>query len=318
MNHSCERNLVIVVHNHRYDPRDFVDIAMRVSRNAPDIKVYVVAASSTCIDLPLDVWRLPTLTVALDPLLIFRPQRGRLLIGRIIEKIEQVELMKRAGVPVPNSMLFQIGMSLDPEVWGDFVLLKPAPVEFSSHGKGVQLFRTSKLGSMGLENFREDHFARKHPMIVQEFVDTGEHPSGYRALVFCGEVLYVLQAVLDTPRPPLDASDDDLEAAQVATNGGERTVQFGDYPDVLAFAKRISAVFPDIPLLGCDIIRDVVSGKLYALEVNPGGNVWHFSSPMSADRLKTFPYILRGIHTQFGAFDVAARALIHSTRLLSM
>jgi hypothetical protein len=46
----------------------------------------------------------------------------------------------------------------------------------------------------------------------------------------------------------------------------------------MAFAHRMNEAFPAIPVKGCDILREETTGKLYAIEVNGGGNVWHFSS----------------------------------------
>jgi D-alanine-D-alanine ligase-like ATP-grasp enzyme len=98
--------------------------------------------------------------------------------------------------------------------------------------------------------------------------------------------------------------------------GIPKYVPAGD-ADVLAFAKRIAGVFGGIPLLGIDIVREHGSGKLYALEVNAGGNVWHFSSPYWAERRARYPHVARAMHEQFGAFDVAAKALISATRRLA-
>ena len=48
-------------------------------------------------------------------------------------------------------------------------------------------------------------------------------------------------------------------------------------------AERAHAAFPDIPLLGFDIIREVPSGKLYVLEANAIGYVWNFHSRQAAN-----------------------------------
>jgi len=64
-------------------------------------------------------------------------------------------------------------------------------------------------------------------------------------------------------------------------------------------------------VLGVDIIRDVHSGKLYVLEVNPHGNVWHLSSPFVR---KVDPEYVRARYAQFNALDRAANLLIQKTR----
>ena len=61
-----------------------------------------------------------------------------------------------------------------------------------------------------------------------------------------------------------------------------------------------------------DVLREELTGKLFALEINPGGNTWHFSSH-SAARIQSS---LGGprLEEQFGAFDIAADVLIERTR----
>jgi len=51
-----------------------------------------------------------------------------------------------------------------------------------------------------------------------------------------------------------------------------------DDPDILAFAQHMSSALPDIPLQGLDIIKEVSTNRPFALESNPGGNSWRFSS----------------------------------------
>ena len=311
---NIKKNLILVLNNKRYNPQDFIDIGAKVARKAGDIEVYAVTAGSPASILEAKAWQRPTLTVAFSTAGAFNPVRGPLLIGRRIEKLDQSEALKRAGISVPPVRQFEPGMKLDPDFWGGYVLLKPAPLEASSHGEGIQLFRSSRLEKMKLDDFPAQHPIHKYPMMVQKFIDTGVYPCKYRALMLCGEPIYIQHSTLNTPRPDLGASDEVLAGAIVATGGGDRTYRHLDYPDVSVFAKRMAAVFPDVPLLGCDVIKDINSGELYGIEVNPNGNLWHFSSPMWAKVRKLFPDVVKAMHSQFGAFDSAAGALIQATR----
>jgi hypothetical protein len=314
---NSKKNLILVLNNKRYNPRDFIDIGARIARGADDIEVYAATAGSPPSILEAAAWKKPTLTVALSTEGAFSPIRGPLLIGKRIEKLQQVKALQQAGVSVPPAQPFELGMNLDPHIWGEYVLLKPMPLEASSHGEGIQLFRSLRLEKMKLADFPEQHPIHRYPMIVQKFIDTGNYPCKYRALTLCGEPIYIQHTTLNSPRAALEACDAVLAAAVVATGGAERTYQHLDYPDVFAFAKRMAATFPDIPLLGCDIIKDINTGELYGLEVNPNGNVWHFSSPMWARRRKQLPEVAAAMHSQFGAFDVAAKALIRAARQLA-
>src|SRR2546423_1842840 len=86
--------------------------------------------------------------------------------------------------------------------------------------------------------------------------------------------------------------------------------------DVLATARAAHAAIPDVPPKGCDIIRKAATGRLCVLEVNPGGNTWHFSSRFLADRRATngVAFESQRLH-QFDAFRTAARVLVERVRL---
>ena len=82
--------------------------------------------------------------------------------------------------------------------------------------------------------------------------------------------------------------------------------------EIIAYAKQIAqTAFKDIPLLGQDIIRDMATGKLYCMEVNPYGSTWHFSSKMGAgiQSANNFDF-----EKQFDAFNKVAEILIQKTR----
>ena len=314
---NSTRNLIVVVGNVRYDPADFVDIGNRVAALAPDIRVFVVGSTKSANKVPAAIWRDPTLTIAFSGGSNFNPIRGRFICNRKIKKLEQVAVLRSAGIPVPHSEIFKPGMKLDAKIWGDLVLLKAAPVDISSRVEKIQLYRRSKLEAMALADFPEEYAVRRMPMILQPFIDTGIKPSKYRVLTFCGEVLYAQYLELVQPRSSLAAADEELESATVATSGVERVYFHGNYPEVAELGRRVARTFPNVPILGVDIIRDANNGQLWVLEINAGGNVWHFSSPRWAERRKRFPEILKQMHTQYNAFDTAARALIATTHRLA-
>ena len=89
---------------------------------------------------------------------------------------------------------------------------------------------------------------------------------------------------------------------------------FIDEADVLALARAAHEAIPEIPLKGCDIIREATTGKLYVLEVNSGGNTWHFSSGyFSGLRRELGEDFVSTMHRQFDAFRTAARVLAART-----
>ena len=55
-------------------------------------------------------------------------------------------------------------------------------------------------------------------------------------------------------------------------------------PEIIALGERAHKAFPESPVIGVDIIRHSQSGRLYMLETNPHGAVWHFSSTLGKRR----------------------------------
>jgi len=90
------------------------------------------------------------------------------------------------------------------------------------------------------------------------------------------------------------------------------SIEFCHNADILALAERAARVFPDIPLLGVDILRDADSGQLHVVEVNSRGGCWGFSSRKATAMQQILG---RPFESQFDAFARAPRVLIEETRL---
>jgi hypothetical protein len=309
------KNLLLAVGFPRCDPADFKDIAQRIEKIAPDIHVRVFHPYRFA-DLPDSIWKNPTLLINLMLSKDLKMVRGAALLSRLLPKLQQDEMFRLGGIRTPKTVKYEIGMRLDPAIWGDLVLMKPLPLHLTSKNVSIQVFRTHRLSHMAAEDFPSSHLVLSTPMLIQEFVDSGPFLEKYRALTLCGEVLYIAQSKNIKPRPDLSAPDDELESGTFHADGSN--MEYGQYPEIHEFARKMASAFPAIPLLGCDIIRDIHTGELYALEVNAGGNVWHFSSRIQAERRARYPESLQIRHEQYGAFDVAAKALIRATRRMAV
>jgi hypothetical protein len=151
-------------------------------------------------------------------------------------------------------------------------------------------------------------------MLVQQFIDTGDHISHYRALTLFGEPLYIDRDRAIAPRADLAAADEEIERTTIATQGIEKEKWLVEDPDVIAIARAAHAAIPEVPLKGCDILREAHTGALYVLEVNAGGNTWHFSSDQLARRRRlNGPEFERRRLQQFDALRTAARLLVEKT-----
>lgn len=258
----------------------------------------------------------PTLVVSPGPLETFRPRRGKVYQGAQIPKYEEISRLQTAGVPVPRTAILAPDLHLDPAVWGELVILKPTDIPTSSHGMGIKLVRTRRVRYKPPAEYPDSHPGRLGPMLVQQYIDTGEKLTVYRVLTFFGEPLYAQLNQASTRRVDLDGPDEAIESAVVALQAGDnREGILIDDDEVLSLARAAHAALPEIPLKGCDVIREAATGKLYVLELNSGGNTWHFSSiyaePIRALYGREFELRRR---QQFDALRTTARVLVDRTR----
>jgi hypothetical protein len=297
---------------HRSDAEsDFRKIADRIYKRAPDILVITGSLEASDEQLPPGVWARRALTVALGPFRL-KVRRGLVYRCQRVLKDKQSEYYRAAGIDTPRIARFQLNMELDPSLWGDHVVLKP--LHINSHGEGIHLVRTRRVSELRLEDFPQDHPIRNDEYLVQQFIDTGECPCHHRVLSFLGEPISYRRNFMTIKRPPLDADDETLMKGNIVSNfdaEGGNTELIED-TEILAFARRMHAAMPGVPLQGLDILRDVRDGKIYALESNCGGNTWAFSSE-AGEKARRFlgngPMI-----KQFDAWETAAEALINRTR----
>jgi hypothetical protein len=310
-----KKNLILIG-DFRFRVNDLEEIAREVVALRPDIAVHLVAPNDTAAVLSDEKWRRPTITVSFGIPGKFEPKRGPLFYNHVIDRFAQLKRMREAGIPVPRTETFAFHRVYDPRIWSPLVLIKPISFRLGSSGLDTHAVRTNRVHLLQPDHFKLKSDKPGVPLArtIQPFIDTGDHPSRYRALLLFGEPLYVQLGVLDDARADLNsATDEELFSSMVDINGGERSYFHGDYPDIVALAKRIADAFAEIPILGIDILKDIHTGDLFALEVNAGGNIWHFSSHYLAHRREKFPHLAEEMKAQFGAWQAAARSLARKT-----
>jgi hypothetical protein len=155
--------------------------------------------------------------------------------------------------------------------------------------------------------------------LVQDYVNTGPELEYQRVLTLFGEPLYALSNHLTTTID-LGASAFPTGTVAIATQSypsDRKAATMISDARYLALARSAYPAFPDRALQAIDIIRDHDTDELYVLEMNLGGNTWHFSSRMINDRVtspKRRAEFRRKKLEQFGAFDVVARLLAERAR----
>lgn len=301
-------NLLLVCKRRLHEHDDFTQIAEQIRQTAPDVHVKLISDRFRNALRP-DYWLRPTLAVSTEGLKHFRPLRGRLFHGRQMTKSQEYAALERIGVPVPKWAVFSEGRVPDLSGFGKYVVRKP---DLGSCGAEVKIQRKGRIHNGRIHTNYEGDSA----VMVQEFIYTGPWPVCYRVSTFFGKVLGAWRVEADRSRRPLagpqafgsDAGDGGIS---IASSGRGCTFTLADDPEILALAQRAHAAFPEIPLLGVDIIREEPSGKLYVLEVNSCGRTWHFSSTRGLGIQQSSGIDMK---SQFGALRIAAAVLIDQAR----
>ena len=309
------RNLILAYRPGWQSLADLNAMARHVRDLDRTIGVFILASTLRNSIARKAAARLPSLVVSPGRMPIFVPKRGKVYQGSPIAKFEELRRLHDAGVPVPRTAILTPQLSLNPADWGPFVILKPTDIGSSSHGRGIQLMRTERVRYKAPQDYPADHPGRLGPMFIQQYIDTGEKLRSHRITTLFGEPLMALLHTSDAPRVDLGGSDDIIESAPMAIQGaGARHTEFIDAPDAVALARAAHEAIPEVPLKGCDLLRDAATGRLYVIELNCGGNTWHFSSQFLARRRKEHgaEFELRR-RQQFDAMRSAARVLVERT-----
>jgi glutathione synthase/RimK-type ligase-like ATP-grasp enzyme len=243
---------------------------------------------------------------------MLRPPRNlkaKVYVCREIDKLEQSRILSSAGLPHPRTIPLIPGLKLRPEVWGEFVIVKPT---VSQVGRGVRLVRTQRLSELFWVLMNTGGVPG--PRIVQEYIDhtdEGGRLSDYRCLMLFGTPLYLHKRRRQKRLRPL-AEIADTQSPEIASNasGMERDRKCVLDEDVIELSRQASRAIPD-HLVAFDIGRDRQSGRLVIFEMNTEGN-WHFSSPHARH---SFPAALRrDTYRQFDGLRTTARLLIERVR----
>ncbi|MGE5305899.1 MAG: ATP-grasp domain-containing protein [Alphaproteobacteria bacterium] len=302
------RNLLILQSAHLQDPSDWIAIQQRIQRDAPDIEVRI--ANNGHRNSVTARWQVQRPSLVFSPIYLidFVPRGGAVFCGRVLGKDEDLRRLSSIGILTPNTTMLSPASSFDPNEWGDYVIVKANSL---NSGKGVKLVRTTDISMRydELTTFANDRF------LVQPYIDHAEdgYPTEYRVMTMFGRALYCARNRWGNKRPPLAeiaADPQGIIASNNNTMGGHVRSICND-AEIIALGGRAHHAFPECPVLGVDIIRERQSGRLYVLEVNAHGAVWHLSSPFAK---KIDPEYARARYAQFNALDRAADLLIQKTR----
>jgi hypothetical protein len=72
-----------------------------------------------------------------------------------------------------------------------------------------------------------------------------------------------------------------------------------------------------MPLLGLNLLRCNATGEVYVLEINAGGNVWHYSSPYAAAHRAAYPETYPTEIEKWRSFNKAAEILLRKALVVA-
>lgn len=301
-------NLVMVTSDTVFDPSDFHVIARHVEEIAPEVEVFVVDSQSRSSTVRKKAAKRPSLIFSPLQLMAFRPDRGKVYCGRPMPKLHEMDLLTKAGLPVPVYAELLPDTPISEDRYGPYAMVK-AGHAYASYGSSMQLFRTKDVRYRPPESFPEGHDARRGPMFVQKFIDCGK-PMTCRVLTLFGVPLFSLCAQAILPLA-LEEKTGPFELKDFVPTGGNVSVSIEFSQDILSLATKAYDAVPDVPLQACDIMRDK-NGDLHILEINPGGATWMFSTYNAAGYKRNLG--IEDLSAPFDAFRTAARVLVSKTR----
>jgi hypothetical protein len=305
------RNLTLVARQRHGHTADFRAIAGYIRDLAPDIHPKIISDRHISL-LRIDLMLRPTLTFSPLEIRRFRPIRGPVVQDRVLKKSQEYTVLDNAGVPVPRWALVTKNQQPDLSSFSDYVVTKP---DVGGKGADVKIKRRGRVRWKPADAERAKSFGDTD-LIVQEFIYTGPWPVSYRVTTLFGQVLFSWKVEASRSRRPLSGPEAfcggvDGGGMSIVSSGGGCTFELNDEPDILRLAKQAHKALPDYPLLGIDIVRQQPTGRLFVLELNSCGHLWHFSSPTGLS-------IQRDNHLDFaGQFDGlrrAAEVLVEQTR----
>ncbi|MEM7442159.1 MAG: hypothetical protein AAF414_02390 [Pseudomonadota bacterium] len=286
-------------------------IADLIRSRAPDIKVKVLSTDRPHPSCMVSALGRQTISVEFNRVKFFPLVRGRRFQQwHKSSKSRQYRALEAQDIPIPKWTKIQPETKLDVAEWGSHVIEKP---NRGSKGAYVRIKRTSKVRFRDTGELEADNPGRTDGMLVQKLVCTGDWPVSYRVTTLFGAPLIALRYEGVRGRLYETASNGSRKLvgpAAVASAKGSKISACND-EEILRLARLTHHALPDVPILGIDIIRDVIEDRLWVLEVNPDGFTWPLGSRPALEVMASTGIDL---YRQFDGLETAAETLVNLCR----
>lgn len=217
-------------------------------------------------------------TLFFSPALIRNRPRlpGRIACGYPLSKSEEYAILAEAGIAVPRWVMLREGERPNLEGFGDYVVRKP---EYGAKGAEVRIVKRERVRWKPVITSA----AGPSPaLLAQEFIYTGLWPVSYRVNTLFGRVLYCIRISGSTNRPALHGHNDfdsrgSGNTVSIVSNVRDSLAEYSEELEIIRFGEQAANAFPDLPMLGVDILKEAGTGRLFITEINALGHNWNFS-----------------------------------------
>lgn len=253
-----------------------------------------------------------TKIVSMLPLKKFLPSWAEIWQQKNYDKIQEYQLLEQAGIPVPKWAPVYENKTPDLSGFNEYVVVKPA---LGGRGAFVRIMRRDRVVYIPFATEAMGGVISP-ALIAQEYIHTGAWPISYRVGTVFGEPIYMFRSMANANRLPFYGSSFDANfftgRSIVATaKGCSRDQEVPE--DIINLARQAHLkAFPNIPLLGFDIVRDIWTHKIFVLEVNACGRTYQLANEDSERNLMEFGLDL---NKQFGGMKAVARGIYQRLRL---
>jgi amino acid adenylation domain-containing protein len=234
---------------------------------------------------------------------------GRIACGYPLSKSEEYSIMAAAGISVPRWITLREGELPNLDGFGDYVVRKP---DYGAKGAEVRIVRRERVR---WKRVVTSAAGPSPTLLVQEFIYTGLWPVSYRVNTLFGRVLYCLRISGNTNRPTLRGPNDfdsrgSGNSVSIVSNVRDSKAEYCNDVDIIRFGERAARAFPNLPMLGVDVLKEADTGRLLVTEVNALGHNWNFSREFRDN-------IGVDVANQFDGLRKAAYVLAEQTQTLA-
>jgi len=235
---------------------------------------------------------------------------GRIACGYPLSKSEEYSILAAAGISVPRWVTLREDELPNLKGFGDYVVRKP---DYGAKGAEVRIV---KRGRVRWKRVVTAAAGPSPALLVQKFIYTGLWPVSHRVNTLFGRVLYCLRITGNTNRPILcgpndfDSRGPSDNSPSIVSNVRDSTAECCDDADIIRSGERAASAFPDLPLMGVDVLKEAGTGRLFVTEVNALGHNWNFSRQFS----EVFKV---DVAVQFNGLRKAAYILAEQTQKLA-